>query len=286
MLRADSCYNGSVIPRTIEELQEIARTVRKNAIEAIYRAGSGHPGSSLSCADILTALYFGGVLNYDHRDPKWERRDRFILSNGHATPAWYAVLAEAGFFDVRELFTLRDLGSELQGHPDKAMADFVETTTGSLGQGLSVGVGMALGLRQKGLATKIKTVVLSSDGEQNEGSHWEAVMLAGQEKLANLSLIIDLNGMQIGGNTEEILQLSPLEDKYKAFNWEVFSADGHDFSSLLSNFSRFVEGKKPKVVLCKTIRGKGVSFMENSKEYHAKTLTETEYQKAMEELTG
>ena len=275
-----------MIPKTIEELSGIAQIVRRNSIEAIYRAGSGHPGSCLSCADILTALYFGGGLNYDHRDAKWERRDRFILSNGHAAPVWYATLTEAGFFDVRELLSLRDLGSELQGHPDKVMANFVETTTGSLGQGLSVGVGIALGLRQKGLAAKIKTVVLSSDGEQNEGSHWEAVMLAGQEKVANLSLIIDQNGMQIGGDTETVLELSPLEDKYRSFGWEVFTAGGHDFSSLLSNFSRFVEGKKPKAVICKTIRGKGVSFMENSKEYHAKTLTETEYQKAMEELTS
>lgn len=267
------------------ELQQTAKVVRRKAIEMIYHAGSGHPGGSLSSADILTALFCGGVLNYDHHEPKSEKRDRFILSAGHVCPAYYAVLAEAKFFDETFLSSLRDLGSFLQGHPSLLHAGFVESSTGSLGQGLSIGVGMAMGLKQKTPNPKQKVVVFSSDGEQNEGEHWEAVMFAGFHRLDNLNLIIDQNGMQIGGSTAEVLDTEPLADKYLSFGWDVFQVDGHDFNSLLSNFSRFNDTRrKPKLVIAKTIRGKGVSFMEGEERYHACTLSEEEYKKAQEEL--
>ena len=274
-----------MVPLTISELQNTAKAIRKDSIEAIYRAGSGHPGGSLSATDILVSLFFGGVLNLDKKDLKSEKRDRFVLSCGHVCPSYYAVLARLGFFNEDLLNSLRDLGSSLQGHPSSVYSDFIETSTGSLGQGLSVGAGMALGLKFKMQGSKCKVVVLSSDGEQNEGSHWEAVMQAAFHKLGNLCLIIDKNGMQIGGETKKVLDMNSLSAKYKTFGWEVYEADGHDFRSLLSVFSRFNEEKdKPKVVICKTVRGKGVSFMENSLKYHSCSLSEEEYREAMEEL--
>lgn len=275
-----------MVPFTISELQSTARAIRKNLIEAIYQAGSGHPGGSLSSTDILVSLFFGGVLCIDKKDFKNEKRDRFILSCGHVCPSFYAVLARLGFFNEDLLNFLRDLGNPLQGHPSSRHADFVETSTGSLGQGLSVGVGMAMALKLKAQTSKCKVVVLCSDGEQNEGSHWEAVASASFRKLGNLCLIIDKNSMQIGGKTKDVLNMDLLSAKYKAFNWAVYDADGHDFRSLLSVFSRFNEIKdKPKVVICKTVRGKGVSFMENSPKYHSCTLSDEEYQRAMKELS-
>lgn len=275
-----------MVPLTVTELEQEAKEVRREVIKMIYEAGSGHPGGSLSSIDILVALFFGGVLFYNFRDPKNEKRDRFILSCGHVCPAYYAVLAKAGFFDVSFLSGLRDLGNPLQGHPSSIFANFIETSTGSLGQGLSVAVGIALGLKCKGSERqRCKVVVLSSDGEQDEGSHWEAVMQAGFRELGNLCLIVDKNSKQLSGNTRQVLDTEPLEEKYHNFGWEVYQAEGHDFGSLLSCFSRFNEEKdRPKVVIARTIRGKGVSFMEGSDDYHAKTLTEEEYHRAMEEL--
>lgn len=273
-----------MVPFTISELESTAREIRKQVIEMIYHAGSGHPGGSLSSADILTALFFGNVLKFDPHDPKSEKKDRFILSAGHVCPALYAVFAKLGVFNESLLESLREFGSSLQGHPSFLLADFIETSSGSLGQGLSVGAGKALAMRLKG--EKEKVVVLSSDGEQNEGSHWEAVMFAAFHRLDNLNLIIDQNGMQIGGKTSEVLNTEPLTEKYRSFGWEVYQTNGHDFRELLGNFCNFNEkGNKPKVVICRTIRGKGVSFMENSERYHACTLSEEEYQKATEELS-
>lgn len=273
-----------MVPLTISDLKNTAKKIRREAIEMIYRAGSGHPGGSLSSTDILVALYFGNVLSYDLKDPKSEKRDRFVLSCGHAVPSFYATLGTLGFFNAEILYSLRELGSPLQGHPTLPFSEYVETTTGSLGQGLSVGLGIALSLRMK--KSKGRAIVLTSDGEQDEGSNWEAVMYAGSHRLENLSLIIDENGMQIGGKTEEVLNTRPLEEKYKSFGWDTFNVDGHDFSSLLSAFSRFNEkDHKPKVVICRTIRGKGVSFMEGSEKYHACTLSEEEYRRAIEELS-
>lgn len=275
-----------MVPLTLSELEETARKVRKDIIEMIYRAGSGHPGGSLSSVEILIALFFGGVLNFDKKDFKNEKRDRFVLSCGHICPSYYSVLANLGFFNEDLLFSLRDLSSSLQGHPSSVFADFVETSTGSLGQGLSVGVGMAMGLKLKVQSSKCKVVVLSSDGEQNEGSHWEAVASGAFHELGNLCLIIDKNKMQIGGETKKILDMDPLIDKYKAFGWDAYEIEGHDYRELLSFFSRFNETKEsPKVVICRTIRGKGVSFMEGSEKYHACTLSEEEYNRAIEELS-
>lgn len=273
-----------MFPLTVSELEESARKIRRNAIKMIYEAGSGHPGGSLSSADILMALFLGGILNIDPKNQKSERRDRFILSCGHVCPSLYAVLAEAKFFDEYWLDSLRKLGSALQGHPSLPHAEFVETSSGSLGQGLSIGIGKALAMKMKN--TKAKVIVLSSDGEQNEGSHWEAVMSGAFYELGNLCLIIDKNGMQIGGETKNVLDIEPLLGKYKFFGWDAYEADGHEYGDFMSVFSRFNEEKdKPKVVICRTIRGKGVSFMEGNEKYHACTLNEDEYRKAMEELS-
>lgn len=272
-----------MFPLTLLELEQTALKIRRHVIEMIYKAGSGHPGGSLSATDILVALYFGNILKFDPRNPKAEKRDRFILSCGHTAPAYYAVLAEIGVFNEDLLQNLRSLDSSLQGHPSRVHADFVETSTGSLGQGLSVGAGIALALKNKKL--KEKVIVLSSDGEQNEGSHWEAVMFARHQALGNLNLIVDQNCMQIGGMTSEVLNIEPLAEKYHAHGWEVYQADGHDFRRLLASLSNFNnKGNKPRVVIARTIRGKGVSFMEGSEKYHACTLSEEEYQRALGEL--
>lgn len=273
-----------MVPLTISELEAAAREIRQKIIEMIYNAGSGHPGGSLSSTDILVALFFGNVLKFDPHDPKNEKRDRFILSCGHVCPAYWAVLARLGVFNENLLNSLRDFGSPLQGHPSLTHAEFIETSSGSLGQGLGVGVGEALAMKLKG--EKEKVVILSSDGEQDEGSHWEAVMLAAHRRLDNLNLIIDQNEMQIGGRTSMVLNTEPLADKYHSFGWEVYQTNGHDFRELLGNFCNFNERRgKPKVAICRTIRGKGVSFMEDEDRYHACTLTEEEYRKAMEELS-
>lgn len=261
---------------TVPQLEEKAKEIRKKVIQMIYCAGSGHPGGSLSSADIFTALFLGGTLKLD-------QKDRFILSCGHYAPVYYAVLAEKGYFNEDILNSLRELDSPLQGHPSKKHAEFIETSSGSLGQGLSVGIGKALALKLE--ESKAKVVVLSSDGEQNEGSQWEAVMFAAHHRLDNLNLIVDQNGMQIGGRTKKVLDLEPLAEKYRAFGWEVSQTDGHDFKKILPAFSSFeMRNGKPKVIICQTIRGKGVSFMEGNAKYHACKLTEEEYERAMEEL--
>jgi len=273
-----------MISLPISSLEDTARKIRKKTIEMIYRAGSGHPGGSLSSTDILVSLFFGGVINYNPKDTKWEKRDRFILSCGHVCPAYYAVLSEAKYFSDEWLSSLRELNGVLQGHPSSVHAEFIETSTGSLGQGLSVGIGMAIAMKLK--KEKAKVIVLSSDGEQDEGSHWEAVASAAYKKLGNLCLIIDKNGMQIGGFTKDVLNLEPLIEKYRVYGWDVYETDGHDFRELISVFSRFNEEKdKPKMVICRTVRGKGVSFMEGDEKYHACTLSEDEYRRAMEELS-
>lgn len=262
---------GRVNGSSLEQLRKIAKKVRCQVIEMIYSAGSGHPGGSLSSTDLLVGLSFGEVMKSE---------DKFILSAGHVCPAWYSVL---NYKLQITNYKLRELGGELQGHPYKKMADFVETSTGSLGQGISVGVGMALGKKVKKEPGVIW--VLSSDGEQEEGQTWESAMFTAERELNNLCLIIDRNGMQIGGETEKIAKLEPLKEKYQAFGWEVLEIDGHDFEQILAAYevARKVR-TTPLVIIAKTIRGKGVSFMENQVRYHACTLTKEEYKKAMEEL--
>jgi transketolase len=267
----------------LEKLKKTARQVRIETIKAIYQAGSGHPGSSLSTVEILTGLYFGGILKHSSQKPKWEDRDYFILSNGHACPSWYTILAISGYFPMEELSHLREFGHFLQGHPDKSKFELVETTTGSLGQGIAVGLGLALGL--KSLNRKNLVYVLESDGEQDEGAVWEVNRIASHYKLNNLKIIIDRNGMQIDNFTEKNSALEPLDLKYESFGFAVKTIDGHNFQDVIPGLGWLKEIKdKPGVLIAKTTRGKGVSFMENSLGYHARSLTKKEYYDALSEL--
>ncbi len=263
-------------------LEETAKKVRKLALESITTAGSGHPAGSLSSADILTALYFK-VLKHNPQNPNWEERDRFVLSNGHVCPALYAALALSGYFPESELSTLRKIGSRLQGHPQKGKLPGIETTSGPLGSGLAQAVGIALGGRLDG--KDFRVYCLTSDGEQDSGNHWEAVMVAAKYKLSNLVVIVDKNGIQLSGKTDDILPLGSLEDKYRAFGFSVFSVDGHDFDQIIQAFERTKEEKeKPVVIIAETVPGKGVSFMEGKWQWHGKPLSEEELKKALEDL--
>lgn len=259
---------------SLNELLDVTLEIRKDIVQMIYKAGSGHPGGSLSSVDFFVSLYFNGILG---------RNDYFILSNGHVCPAWYATLAHAGFFPHEKLLTLRDFGSSLQGHPERGRLPQILTTTGSLGQGVCVAVGLALGLKRK--RRKLKVFCLTSDGEQDEGSVWEAARIAAHFSLDNLFLAVDRNMMQIDGKTEEVSQLEPLVEKYEAFGFDTQEIDGNDLSQIKRAFRKVLRKKDmPHVVILKTVRGKGVSFMEGNPHYHAKTLTEEEFEKAMEEL--
>ena len=261
-----------------------ANAMRKDIIEMIHEAGSGHPGGSLSCTDILAALYFGDVMTYDPAHPTSDARDRFILAKGHAAPALYAALAEAGFFPKDELKTLRKLGSRLQGHPDSKLLPGVEVSTGSLGQGLSVAAGLAAGLRLKGGDQKVYTVL--GDGECEEGQVWEAAMFAGHRKLDNLCVIVDNNGLQIDGKIEDVCSPYPIDKKFEAFNFHVINvADGNDMDQLKAAFdeARATKGM-PTAIIMKTVKGKGVSYMENAVGWHGKAPNDEQYAQAMEDL--
>ncbi|MDD3679834.1 MAG: transketolase [Candidatus Shapirobacteria bacterium] len=269
----------------VPKLEEKAKKLRRQIIFMINQAGSGHIGGSFSSLDILVALFFGGVIRYNCQDCCDPRRDRFILSCGHVCPAYYAVLAECGLIDKKELVNLRALGSSLQGHPSKTFLPLLDSSSGSLGQGLSVAVGRAL-------AAKLKkehhcVYCLTSDGEHDEGSTWEAVLTASHHRLGNLVNIIDRNGMQIGGETEKILSLDPLAEKYKAFGWRVFIVNGHDYNELLHTICQAKDShREPSVIIARTTLGKGVSFMENKKRFHSGVLSKEECQQAMKELGG
>jgi transketolase len=263
-------------------LKKKARDIRINIIKMIHEAGSGHPGGSLSVTDILVSLYFY-IMNYDPHNPVWPDRDWLILSKGHAAPALYANLAEAGFFDKKELMTLRKTGSKLQGHPDRLLTKGVEMSTGSLGQGLSVSTGVALGARIDGKQVRVFTVC--SDGEHQSGMTWEAVLSAAKFKLDNLTVFIDKNGLQIDGKTKDIMPVESLKEKYTAFNWKVFEADGHDFDSIISAARKAIEHKgMPSVIICDTVKGKGVSFMENVVAWHGVAPNREEMERAVKEL--
>ncbi|MBM3209454.1 transketolase [Candidatus Shapirobacteria bacterium] len=265
------------------ELEKIARQVRKDAITMIYEAGSGHPGGSLSSTDILVALYFGGVLRYDPKKPNWPDRDRFVLSAGHYCPALYAVLAKAGYFPKDDLSTYAALGSALQAHPHNLSLPGIETSSGALGQGLSQAVGMALAGKMDNASWQV--FCLLSDGDQDEGQTWEAVMLAAKYKLDNLIAIIDKNGIQIDGTTDQIMPLGDLAAKYRSFGWEAVEVDGHDTGGLIREIGgiREIRGK-PKAVIARTIFGKGVSFMERNYAWHSKAPNKEELEKALEEM--
>jgi transketolase len=258
------------------ELKEMAKKLRRHVITMIATAGSGHPGGSLSAADIITALYFK-VLRHNPKNPQWSDRDRFILSKGHAAPILYAALAEAGYFPVAELVTLRKLDSRLQGHPDRNLTPGVEMSAGSF----AIGVALAARLDSK----TYRTYVLLSDGECEEGQTWEAALSAAHFKLDNLTTIVDCNGMQLSGWTRNIMNLEPFTRKWQAFGWHIIDIDGHDFDQILSACQRAEKIKdKPTVIITRTIKGKGVSFMENNAEFHGKAPTWEEAERALKEL--
>jgi transketolase len=264
------------------ELKEMAKKLRRHVITMIARAGSGHPGGSLSAADIVTALYFR-VLRHDPKDPQWPERDRFILSKGHAAPILYAALAETGYFPVAELETLRKMDSRLQGHTDRNLTPGVEMSAGSLGMGLSFAIGTAMAARLD--SKTYRTYALLSDGECQEGQTWEAALAAPHFKLDNLTAIVDCNGIQLSGRTCDIMDLEPLMQKWQAFGWHVIEIDGHDFDQILSAVHQAEKTKgRPTVIAARTIKGKGVSFMENNVAFHGKAPTPEETQRALKEL--
>ncbi len=265
-------------------LEAKANEMRIDVVSMIAEAGSGHPGGSLSCVDILTALYFGGVMAYDSDDPQMEERDWFFLAKGHAAPALYTALAHAGFFPREELMTLRKLGSRLQGHPDSSLLPGIEVSTGSLGQGLSIAAGVAAGLRLDG---KTNTVfALLGDGECEEGQVWEAAMFAAHRKLGNLVAIVDDNGLQIDGRVEDVCGLGDLVAKFSAFGWETSLVDGHDVIALVDVLSAAKDrsSQRPRVIVAHTIKGKGVSFMEGQASWHGRAPNDEQLARALAEL--
>jgi len=267
---------------SMTDLAEMAKKLRRHIITMTAMAGSGHPGGSLSATDIVTALYFK-VMRYNPQDPQWMGRDRFILSKGHAAPIAYAALAESGYFPVEELTTLRKLGSRLQGHTDMNLTPGVEMSAGSLGMGLSFGVGVALAGKLD--HRSYHTYVLLSDGECEEGQIWEAALSAAQYKLDNLIAIVDYNKIQLGGWTRDIMNLEPLNRKWQAFGWHSIDIDGHNFEQILTAIQEAQKIKtKPVVIIAHTIKGKGVSFMENNMKFHGKVPTPGEAKRALEEL--
>ena len=268
---------------SIERLQQAARRVRVETLKSFRIAKSGHPGSSLSIADVITALYFGGILKYDSKNPKWEERDYFILSNGHAVPGLYACLALAGFYPVEKLDGLRKFGTPMEGHPKRGTFPGIETSSGSLGQGLSVGIGIALGLKLQKKPNRV--FVMTSDGEQQEGSTWEALMFGPKHELDNLVVIIDKNENQINGPTKEIMPgLDPLADKYRAFHWEVAEINGNDMTQVMQSLEQAVAASGPFAIISHTITGKGISFMENDYHWHHGVVDDELFLKAMNDL--
>jgi transketolase len=265
-----------------EDLEAVAKRLRRDIVTMIGKAGSGHPGGSLSAVEIVTALYWR-ILRHQPSNPRWPDRDRFILSKGHAAPVLYAALAECGYFPKFELDTLRQIDSHLQGHADRNATHGVEMSSGSLGQGLSFAVGCALAARLD--KKSWHTYALLSDGECDEGQTWEAAMSTANFRLDNLTAIVDNNGIQLSGFNKEIMNLDPFNKKWEAFGWEVLEVDGHDFSQLFDAFgkARKVKGK-PAVIIAHTIKGKGVSFMENNVDFHGKAPNAEQLEKALKEL--
>ena len=264
------------------ELQKIANEVRKGILEGVFNAKAGHPGGSLSAADIYTFLYFE-EMNVDPKNPKMEDRDRFVLSKGHAAPGLYATLAHKGFFPVEDMKTLRQLGSYLQGHPDMKGVPGVDMSTGSLGQGVSAAVGMAVGGKMDKKDYRVYTLL--GDGEIEEGQVWEAAMFAGHHKLDNLCVIVDNNGLQIDGNIADVCSPYPIDKKFEAFNFYTINVDAHDFDALRAAFKQARENKgKPTAIIAKSVKGKGVSYMENQAEWHGKAPGADLYAIAVEDL--
>jgi transketolase len=274
--------NKTMKLESVDELEAMAKKIRRHIVEMIGRAGSGHPGGSLSATDIVTCLYFN-ILRYDPVNPKWPDRDRFILSKGHAAPVLYSALAEAGYIPLESLSTLRKINSILQGHADSHHTPGVELTAGSLGQGLSFSIGVALAGRLSSKTYRVYTLL--GDGECDEGQVWEAAMAAAHFKVDNLTAIVDNNGLQIDGWNKDVMSLDPFTDKWKAFGWHVIEIDGHRIPQILEAFkeAQSVKGK-PSVIIAHTIKGKGVSFMENQAGFHGKAPNAEQVKIALEEL--
>lgn len=274
--------------RTDGEIALIANSMRHDIIAMLAEAGTGHPGGSLSSADVIATLYFSGVMGWDADDPGNPERDRFVLSKGHIAPALYAVLSQVGYIPAEELLTLRKMGSRLQGHPDSNLCPGVEVGTGSLGQGLSIASGIALGLsldaaRDGGPARRVFT--LTGDGELQEGSNWEAAMFAAHRKLSNLVAIVDSNNLQIDGHVSDVNAVEPLDAKFEAFGWHAIKVDGHDIAALRAALEQAVAYEAgPIAVICKTVKGKGVSFMEDQAKWHGSAPNAEQAARALEEI--
>ena len=265
-----------------KQLVLTAAKARMLCVEAVYSGASGHPGGSLSCIDALTELYFD-EMNIDPANPAWEDRDRFVLSKGHCSPALYSILALRGYFPTEEIKLFRSIKAHYSGHPDMRHVPGVDMSTGSLGQGLSAAVGMALAARLSGKS--YRTYAICGDGEIEEGQIWEAAMSAAKWKLDNLCAFVDVTGLQIDGATADVMPAEPLDKKFEAFNWNVISIDGHDFSQLADALAKAKETKgKPTMILMHTVKGKGVSFMENQAGWHGKAPNAEQYAQAMSEL--
>lgn len=266
----------------IVELEAKAKQVRQGIIEAVYRGKSGHPGGSLSIADIMTVLYFY-EMNIDEKKPSWEERDRLVLSKGHCSPALYSCLAQRGYFEEKELQDFRNINSKLQGHPDMNKVKGVDMTSGSLGQGLSVANGMAIAGKLDKKTYRVYAIL--GDGEIEEGQIWEAAMASSQYKLDNLCVIVDNNNLQIDGTIEQVMSSYPIDEKFEKFGFETITINGHDISEIITalNRAKMIKGK-PVCIIAKTIKGKGVSFMENQASWHGKAPNDEQYKQAMEEL--
>ena len=274
---------GVAMAMDIDGLRGMAKTIRRDIIRMTAEANSGHPGGSLSATDIIAALYFK-VMRHDPKRPDWSERDRFVLSKGHAVPALYSALARSGYFPAEQLLTLRKFGSPLQGHPEMGRLAGIEASTGSLGQGLSIGAGMALAgkLDKKGY----QVYVMIGDGESEEGQIWEAAMASAYYRLDNLTAIIDYNSQQLDGWVRDIIELEPIVDKWKAFGWHVIEIDGHDLHQILKALDEAKATKQmPTVIVARTVKGKGVSFMENNVEFHGMAPTEEQKELALRELS-
>ena len=284
MLRQAQKGEISVPDEKIKELKERAKELRKTAVTMIYEAQSGHPGGSLSAADIVAALYFS-EMHVDPKDPKWPDRDRFVLSKGHVCPIQYAALGKLGFFPEEDLLTLRHIGSHLQGHPNMNLTPGVDMSTGSLGQGISAAAGMALAAKYQGRQCRV--YALLGDGEIQEGQVWEALMFAHHYKLDNLCVIVDNNGLQIDGNVADVMNPYPIAEKLRAFGLETVEIDGHDFDQMEAAFAKARATKDvPFAIVMKTVKGKGVSYMENQAGWHGKAPNDEEYEIAMKELSA
>lgn len=275
----------SLSEQKLKELKFITKDLRKSILKMTHAAASGHPGGSLSAVEILTVLYFA-IMKYDPRNPEWQERDRLVISKGHATPLVYSILAKAGYYKGDDLLTFRKLGSPYQGHTDRLRAPGIETSTGSLGHGTSFSVGAALGCRLDKLNNRV--YLLQSDGELQEGSSWEAIMSAGHYHLGNLTAILDRNRIQLDGWTEETMTLEPINKKYEAFGWHVQEIDGHDMNQIHDAILKTQEigpkEHKPCVIIAHTIKGKGVSFMEDQVKWHGIAPNDEELQKALQEI--